>query len=148
MTDYIVYIFLAIIQGVTEFLPVSSSGHIELSKHIIDNDSIQNQGAFLTVILHLATALSIIFVFRKKIKELLFSNTIESRHYIFKILLSIIPVAFLVLFNIDEKIDQKYDQGWDLHFISTMFMLTAVLLFFTEKINVNSKKITWATRKT
>jgi len=143
MTDYIVYIFLAIIQGVTEFLPVSSSGHIEFSKHIIDNASIQNQGAFLTVILHLATALSIIFVFRKKIKELLFSNTIESRNYIFKISLSIIPVAFLVLFNIDERIDQKYDQGWDLHFISAMFMLTAVLLFFTEKINVNSKKITW-----
>ena len=86
MKEYLEYIFLAIIQGVTEFLPVSSSGHIEFLKQIMDNPSIQKEGAFITVILHLATALSIIFVFRKKLKEILFTNDIESKNYILKIL--------------------------------------------------------------
>ena len=145
MKEYIEYIFLAIIQGITEFLPVSSSGHIEFLKHIINNPSIQKEGAFITVILHLATALSIIFVFREKLKELLFSNNLESKNYIFTILVSMIPVAILVLFKIDQIIENKYNQGWDLAFIAVMFFVTGLMLFFTEKIKINTKKITWVT---
>jgi len=142
MKEYIEYIFLAIIQGVTEFLPVSSSGHIEFMKHVMGNPAIQKEGAFITVILHLATALSIIFVFRKKLKSLLFKNNLESKNYIINIIVSLIPVAILVLFNIDQIIEQKYNQGWGLIFIAIMFLITGFVLFVTEKIKIKTKKIT------
>ena len=142
MKDYIEYIFLAVIQGVTEFLPVSSSGHIEFLKQIINNPSIQKEGAFITVILHLATALSIIFVFRKKLKELLFRRNIDSKNYILNVIFSMIPVAILVLFKIDQTIENKYNEGWNLIFIGFMFLITATILFITEKLSIKTKKIT------
>ena len=145
MTNLIDYIFLAIIQGVTEFLPVSSSGHIEFLKNVFDNSNIQEQGAFLTVILHLATAMSIIFIFRKKIKSLLLIKNDDSKNYIINILISLIPIAILVIFNIDQIIEEKYDNGWSLNFVSFMFFITGFILFITEKINIKTKKITLLT---
>ena len=145
MIEFFEYIFLAIIQGITEFLPVSSSGHIELSKYFFNNSTIQNTGAFTTVILHLATALSIIFIYRKKLKSILVINTKESRSYVLKILLSIIPVFILVVFNVDEFIENKYNNGWDLRFLSLMFLITGLILFISENINHKTKSITFAT---
>ena len=145
MTNLIDYILLAIIQGITEFLPVSSSGHIEFLKNVFDNSSIQGQGAFITVILHLATAMSIIFVFREKIKSLLSTKNHDSKNYIINILVSLIPIAILVVFNVDDFIEEKYDNGWSLNFVSFMFFITGFILFITEKINIKTKKITLLT---
>ena len=63
-------IILGIIQGLTEFLPVSSSGHIELAKALIGIAK-QEQNLLMTIVLHAATALSTIFVFRKDINEII-----------------------------------------------------------------------------
>ena len=64
-------IILGIIQGFTEFLPVSSSGHLELGKAILGDTSIPEESLLFTVVLHFATALSTIVVFRKDIREIL-----------------------------------------------------------------------------
>ena len=64
-------IVLGIIQGLTEFLPVSSSGHLELAKAILGDNSVPEESLAFTVVLHFATALSTMVVFRKDIWLLL-----------------------------------------------------------------------------
>ena len=61
---------LGIIQGLTEFLPVSSSGHLEIGKALLGNKSIPKDSMIFTVVLHFATALSTIVVFRKDVFEI------------------------------------------------------------------------------
>ena len=60
--EFLEAIILGIIQGLTEFLPVSSSGHLEIIKHIFGNDKIGEESLTMTVVLHFATALSTLFV--------------------------------------------------------------------------------------
>ena len=71
MEEIVEAIVLGIIQGLTEFLPVSSSGHLELAKFFLNDDSVAEQSMLMTVMLHGATALSTIIVFRKDVLEIL-----------------------------------------------------------------------------
>ena len=71
MSDLIEAILLGIIQGLTEFLPVSSSGHLELAKVMFGYDKSAEESMLLTVILHAATALSTMVIFRKEIIEII-----------------------------------------------------------------------------
>ena len=64
-------IILGIIQGLTEFLPVSSSGHLEIGKAILGEDLEAGTSLLFTVVLHFATALSTLVVFRKDILDLI-----------------------------------------------------------------------------
>ena len=88
-------IILGIVQGLTEFLPVSSSGHIELGKAILNINTTDN--LLFSIVVHGATALSTLIVFRKEIldiiKGLLQFEINESLHYTLKIIISMIPVG-------------------------------------------------------
>ena len=66
-------IILGLIQGLTEFLPISSSGHLEIGKALFGNNYDTNESLLLTLVLHLGTALSTIFVFKKEIFKILSS---------------------------------------------------------------------------
>ena len=64
-------ILLGVIQGLTEFLPVSSSGHLEIAKALVGDNSLPEESMLFTVVLHFATALSTIIVFRKDVLDII-----------------------------------------------------------------------------
>jgi undecaprenyl-diphosphatase len=135
-------IILGIIQGLTEFLPVSSSGHLELAKVILGDDSLPEESMLMTVVLHGATALSTIVVFRKDIIDLFkglfqFKNNDEFK-FSLNIVLSMIPAALVgILF--DEEIEAFF--GGKVLLVGAMLLLTAVLLILADKAKSTEKKV-------
>ena len=135
-------LILGIIQGLTEFLPVSSSGHLEIGKEVLGVKA--NQDMLFTIVVHGATVLSTIVVFRKDILELFiggfkFKNNDETR-YIFKILLSMVPVVILgLLFK--EEIETLFSGNMLL--VGSMLIVTALLLGFTFYAKSKNKDISF-----
>ncbi|MGB0882984.1 MAG: undecaprenyl-diphosphate phosphatase [Vicingaceae bacterium] len=135
-------IILGIIQGLTEFLPVSSSGHLELAKVILGDESLPEESMLMTVVLHAATALSTIVVFRKDILDLLkglfqFKNNEEFK-FSLNIVLSMIPAA-LVGVLLDEQIEAFF--GGKVLLVGAMLLVTAILLIFADKAKDTEKKV-------
>lgn len=143
MWELLEALVLGIVQGLTEFLPVSSSGHIELMKFLLDDDSLAEQSMMTTVFLHFATALSTIIVFRKDIIEIisgLFSKTNpEHRRFSAYIILSMIPAAIVGVF-FDEFIETFFHRKITL--VSCMLIVTGFLLLLSEKIKVEQGPLT------
>ncbi len=123
-------LILGIIQGLTEFLPVSSSGHIELGTVLLGVESKDN--LLFSVIVHCATALSTIVVFRKDIAAIfagLFSlEWNEGKDYAAKILLSMVPVLIIGLLFKDQ-VEAFF--GGQVLFVGMMLLLTGTLLALT-----------------
>jgi undecaprenyl-diphosphatase len=134
-------IILGIIQGLTEFLPVSSSGHLEIAKAIFGNEQ-EDGGILMTVTLHAATALSTIVVFRKDIgvilKGLFAFKQNEELLFSLKIIASMIPAAFIGLF-FEDQIDALFDSN--ILLVGVMLLVTGLLLFLADKAKNTDKKV-------
>ncbi len=126
--DTLEAILLGIVQGLTEFLPVSSSGHLQIAKEILGVE-IDNNITF-DVTLHAATVLSTIVVMWTEIWKLLkglFSKTFnDEQRYVLKILLSMIP-AGVVGVLLGDQIETLFSS---LLFVGFMLLITATLLSF------------------
>lgn len=135
-------IILGIVQGLTEFLPVSSSGHIEIGKAILNIKTSDN--LLFSIVVHGATALSTLIVFRKDIFDIFkgliqFKNN-ESLHYSMKIIISMIPVAFVgILF--EDRIKALFTGN--IVFVGFMLVITGILLTFTYYVNNTTKKVSY-----
>ena len=137
-------IILGIIQGLTEFLPVSSSGHLELGKAILGDSSVPEESLLFTVVLHFATALSTIVVFRKDVWEIIrglfqFKNN-EETLFSLKIVLSMVPATMVGLL-FEEQLEAFFDG--DIRFVGFMLLITAVLLYFADRAKDTHKKVTF-----
>ena len=142
--DILTAIILGIIQGLTEFLPVSSSGHLELAKAFLGNESIPKESMLMTVVLHFATALSTVVIFRKDIlqifKGLLAFKWNEEFQFSIKIIISMIPAAIIgVLF---DDIIESFFNGQIL-LVGAMLVLTGGLLFLADRAKNTNKDVTF-----
>jgi len=136
-------LILGILQGLTEFLPVSSSGHLEIGKVLLGVDA--ERSLIFTVAVHGATVLSTIFVFRKDIGRLFMSlfgfRWAEDTRYVAKLLLSMIPVVILGLFFMEE-IETLFTGN--LFIVGGCLLATGLLLLFANRVRKNDRNITYA----
>ena len=129
--DTIDALIMGIVQGLAEYLPISSSGHLEICSHILGMDLSGAESLEFTLALHVATVLSTIVVLRKEFFSLCRSfftlKADENTIYVWKILLSCIPIGIVgVCFK--EQVEAFFGNG--LSTVGICLMVTAALLAF------------------
>jgi len=137
-------IILGIVQGLTEFLPVSSSGHLELGKAILGDNSLPQESMMMTIVLHFATALSTLVVFRKEVGEIIvglfqFKNN-EQFQFSLKIIISMIPAAAIGVLFADE-LERLFDK--QILLVGVMLWLTGLLLFVADRAKNTEKDVSF-----
>lgn len=135
-------LILGLVQGLTEFLPVSSSGHLELGKYLLNINA--EKSLVFTLVVHGATVLSTIVVFHKDIFDLfkgLFAfKWNEETKYTTKLAVSIIPVGIVGVFFADEV--EALFSG-NIIFVGSMLLVTSLMLSFTFFAKSNTRDITF-----
>jgi len=143
MSEIIKAIIVGIVQGLTEFLPVSSSGHIVIAQEILNIHFDEDENLLFAIVLHFATALSTIVIFRKDILEIIrglfqFKNN-EAFQFSLKIVLSMIPAA-LVGVLLKDTLEELFS---NLLVVGCMLLVTACLLFFADKAKNTGKSVSY-----
>ncbi|MEX0996318.1 MAG: undecaprenyl-diphosphate phosphatase [Flavobacteriaceae bacterium] len=141
---YLDALILGAVQGLTEFLPVSSSGHLEIGKALLGDQSIPQESLLFTVVVHFATALSTIVVFRKDIVEI-FKGLFQFQwndefKFSLKIILSMIPAAFIG-FVFSEELEAFF--SGDLLLVGFMLIVTALLLWLADRAKDTVKEVSF-----
>lgn len=151
--DVLSAIFQAIIQGLTEFLPISSSGHISLYQHFTGNDG---EGALMfSAILHLGTLVAVFLVFYRQIFELILEffsmiKDIFTRKFSIKnasgerrlIFMFIISTAMLLPFYIFKGFFESFSEDSSILVEGICFLYTAAILFMADQTVKGNKKMT------
>ncbi len=125
-------LILGIVQGLTEFLPVSSSGHLEIGQALLGTSGEDN--LTFAVIVHAATVLSTLVVLWREVAQL-FTGTFttpkwnEEKNYVAKILVSMIPV-FIVGMFFKDQVEALFGNG--LLLVGVCLLITALLLALSE----------------
>lgn len=137
-------VLLGIIQGLTEFLPISSSGHLELAKFFLGDNSVAEESLLMTVTLHAATALSTLLVFRKEVWEILRGllqfKWNEELVFSLKIVLSMVPAAVVGLV-FESEIEQLFDRR--ILLVGFMLVITGLLLFLADRARQTGKSVSY-----
>jgi undecaprenyl-diphosphatase len=126
-------IFLGFIQGLTEFIPVSSSGHLVIAQSFLN---IKEDQILFNVILHIGTLIPIFIIFWRDIKDMILFKK-EKRKETFYILLAIIPTGIIgVLF--EDFFEKLFANAFLTAF---MLIITGLILYITEKFEGGVKEV-------
>lgn len=126
------YIILGIIQGITEFLPISSSGHIVLFKYFLDIEA----GLTIDVFLHFGTLLAVFIVYRRDIIKMIKFEK-EYKKFNLYILIGAIPAGVVGIFFGDffETINSS------LSIVGFFLIITGIALWFSDKLPLANRKL-------
>ena len=125
-------LILGLVQGLTEFLPVSSSGHLEIGQALLGTAGEEN--LTFAIVVHAATVLSTLVILWKEVAQL-FKGTFttpkwnEDKNYVAMILVSMIPV-FVVGMFFKDQVESLFGSG--LLIVGICLCVTAILLYFSE----------------
>ena len=133
MGDFFNVTFLAILQGVAEFLPISSSGHLVIGQHVL---SVDDPGMRLDVFLHVGTLLSIMVYYRRTILRIVAGADVR---YMSKIALSALP-AVLVYAIFREKIESMFENA---KAVGLLLVFTGAVLSGTRFLPKETKDVTF-----
>lgn len=140
MNEYLEAIILGIVQGLTEFLPVSSDGHLELAKWLVGNQDSAADSFLMTIILHFGTLFAIVWVFRKIIAERIIAlRTPEGRKYLLLIIVSMIP-AVIVGVALESEIANLFHQK--IFLVAMFLIINGIMLIVSDYFPKNNKPIT------
>ena len=130
-------IILGIIQGITEFLPISSSGHLVLAQEFL---GINQPGNNFEVLVHMGTLASILVIFFSDIKSLLLSiRKNETQQFIYFIILGTIPAVLFGL-GLKDTIDSFFDNTF---VVGTALVFTGIILFTSKFFKQVEKSISY-----
>jgi undecaprenyl-diphosphatase len=124
---------------------VSSSGHLEIAKAILGDNSMPSESMLMTVVLHAATALSTVVVYRKDIAQLirgLFQFKVNEEFvFALKIVISMVPAAFIGLV-FEEEIEVLFSKN--ILLVGFMLLVTGLLLFLADRAKRTEKQVSYA----
>lgn len=128
--DTLQAIILGLLQGLTEYLPVSSSGHLCIASHLFGVDAEEN--LTFTIVVHVATVLSTVVILWREIwwifKGLFEFKMNDATRYAINILISMVPIAIVGVF-FKDRVEQIFGSG--VLIVSVMLLVTAALLTFS-----------------
>ncbi|MDE6274306.1 MAG: undecaprenyl-diphosphate phosphatase [Clostridiales bacterium] len=128
-------VILGTVQGLTEFLPVSSSGHLVLLQKLLGYDLAGGSMMFVNIMLHFGTLLAVLFVFRKDILAL-FKKPFKT---LVMLIVATVPAGLVGLF-FSDKIDETFAGDEGLLYLAVCFAVTALFLLICELVAKQRKK--------
>ncbi len=148
-------LFLGFVQGVAEFLPISSSGHLSVFQHFMGLTNVGEDNLFFDVLLHLGTLAAVFVAYWGEIKALILEAFTMvglrklprgekpdqlSRRMILFIIVATLPLVAVL--PIKDKVESLYNNTF---FIGGAFLLTGTLLFLSDRLNRGGKDLKTAT---
>lgn len=127
-------IFLGVVQGLTEFLPVSSSGHLVFFQKFF---GIQEAPVFFDTMLHGATLVAVVFYLKKELIDILL-NIKKNQKIIYLLIIGTLP-AVLAGFFLRDLIEKSFNSVW---MLSLGFFITGAMLLITKFFNGEGKNLT------
>lgn len=149
---YLYTAFLGLVQGIAEFLPISSSGHLSLLQNFFGLQSAEESNLFLDVLLHLGTLIAVFVYYRRDVADMILEffrgckalvrpdpdekEPPEMRRMVLMVIIGTLPL--FVILPIKKYIDGLYNNTW---FIAVALLVTGCLLFLSDRLARGRKSI-------